>query len=55
MMRVVKVASWSSLPELLEPGVYYVAGIKFTVKEAIPRREVEYVFKEYIARGKYLV
>jgi len=54
-VKVVKVKSWAELPEILEPGIYNVGGVTFTIKEPIPREEAEYVYKEYIAKGKTLV
>ena len=54
-VKVVKAKSWRDLPEILEPGIYNVGGVTFTVKEPTPREEVEYVYREYVAKGKTLV
>jgi hypothetical protein len=54
-VKIIKVKSWDELPEVLEPGIYNVAGVTFTIKEPIPREEVEYVYREYVAKGKTLV
>jgi len=35
--RVVRAESWSDLPEVLEPGTYYVDGEKFTVVEPVEK------------------
>ena len=35
--RVVRAGSWEELPEVLEPGVYEVAGERFTVVEPVER------------------
>ena len=36
-IRVVKVKTWNELPEILEPGVYYINGERITVKERVSR------------------
>ncbi|MEB2836653.1 MAG: hypothetical protein GSR80_001014 [Desulfurococcales archaeon] len=38
--RVVRVKSWSELPEVLEPGVYYVDGRKYTIRVRVSRKAV---------------
>ena len=35
--RVVRVRSWSELPDILEPGEYHVDGEKFVVYEPVER------------------
>ena len=35
--KVIRAREWRELPEILEPGVYYVRGVKFTVCEPLPR------------------
>ncbi len=35
--KVVRVRSWSELPEVLKPGVYEVEGERFTVVEPVER------------------
>lgn len=50
-----KADSWRELPEILDPGVYSVGSVKFTVKEPIFRGEVKYVYKKYVSRGRILV
>ena len=52
--KVVRVRSWSELPEVLEPGVYVVGGRCFVVVERV-EREVMEVFMGFVARihGRY--
>ena len=54
-VKIIKAKSWGELPEILGPGIYNVGGVTFTIKEPMPREDVEYVYKEYIAKGKTLV
>jgi hypothetical protein len=42
---VVRARSWSELPETLKPGVYYVAGERFTVYEAVEKEFMQRVIK----------
>lgn len=35
--RVVRVKSWSELPEVLEPGEYHVDGERIVVRERVSR------------------
>ncbi len=35
--RVVRAKSWSELPEILEPGTYYVDGSKFVIHEPVEK------------------
>ncbi len=35
--KVIKVKSWSELPEVLKPGVYVVDGKRFIVKKTVER------------------
>ena len=35
--KVIKAKSWDELPEILEPGEYYVDGEKFTIVEPVER------------------
>ena len=35
--RVVRVRSWSELPDILEPGEYYVNGERVVVRERVSR------------------
>ena len=35
--RVVRVKSWSELPEVLEPGEYYVNGERVVMRERVSR------------------
>ncbi len=35
--RVIKARSWDELPEILEPGEYYVDGERFTIVEPVER------------------
>ena len=35
--RVVRVRVWSRLPEVLEPGVYIVNGLRVVVRERVAR------------------
>jgi len=37
--RVVRVKSWSELPETLEPGVYEVDGARLEIREPLERDE----------------
>jgi len=36
-LRVVKANSWDELPEVLEPGVYYVNGERHTIRARVSR------------------
>ncbi|MEB3778630.1 MAG: hypothetical protein GSR85_00135 [Desulfurococcales archaeon] len=38
--KVVRVKSWSELPETLEPGVYYVDGERHTIKARVRREDL---------------
>ena len=38
--RIVRARSWSELPEILEPGVYYVNGTKIVIRETVEKDEV---------------
>ncbi len=46
--RVVRVKSWSELPEILEPGEYYINGRKYTIKATVSKKAV----KDAIMRAK---
>ena len=35
--RIIKVRSWSELPEILEPGVYIINGDRIVVRETVSR------------------
>ncbi len=35
--RIIKVRSWSELPETLEPGVYFINGDRIVVRETVSR------------------
>ena len=36
-LRVIEVRSWRDLPEVLEPGIYVVAGERIEVEERVSR------------------
>ena len=38
--RIVRARSWSELPEILEPGVYYVNGRRYTIRVRVSKKAV---------------
>ncbi len=36
-LKIIEVSSWKELPEVLEPGVYIVAGERIEVEEKVSR------------------
>lgn len=48
--RVVRVRSWSELPEILEPGTYYVNGRRVVVYSPVSREALRKTSR-YVRRG----
>ena len=39
-LKVVRARSWSELPEVLEPGVYYVNGVRHTIEARVRKEDL---------------
>jgi len=49
--RIVRAKSWSELPEVLEPGTYYVGGERIVVRERVSRDSLKRTFAIMRRRG----
>ena len=38
--RIIRVSGWSELPDVLEPGIYYIDGHKYTIKARVSKKAV---------------